>query len=65
MIKPLKNNLTFILFLSFFGIVGGYFTSLYMLETTELLEEAIAQIGSVEIFTLVYILQSFTYAVVL
>ena len=65
MIKLLKNNLTFILFLSFFGIVGGYFTSLYMLETTELLEEAIAQIGSVEMFTLVYILQSFIYAVVL
>jgi len=65
MIKLLKNNLTFILFLSFFGIVGGYFTSLYMLETPELLEEAIAQIGSVEIFTLVYILQSFIYAVVL
>jgi hypothetical protein len=65
MIKFLKSNIVFIAFLSVFGIAGGYFTSLYMLETPAMLEEAIAQIGSIEIFTLVYILQSFVYAVVL
>ena len=65
MIKLLKNNIVFIAFLSVFGLVGGYFTSLYMIETQppECLEEVVVQFGSIEIFTLVYILQSFVYAV--
>ena len=67
MIKTLKNNLTFILFLSFFGIVGGYFTVLYTIESlsSELLEETIAQAGSIEIIILVTTIQILLYSVVL
>jgi membrane protease YdiL (CAAX protease family) len=45
-----KNNLLFSLFLILFGLLGGYFTSLYSVEilSEDLLEETIAQVGSLD-----------------
>ena len=67
MTKFLKNNLLFICFLAIFGLVGGYFTALYTIESLspELLEETIAQAGSIEILILITSIQSFVYAVAL
>ncbi len=67
MVKFVKNNLAFILFLSVFGLVGGYFTGLYTIESlsTEMLEEIVNQVGSVEILTLITTIQSLLYAVAL
>ena len=43
----IKNNLLFSLFLILFGLLGGYFTSLYSVEilSEDLLEETLAQGG--------------------
>ena len=65
MVKLFKNNLAFILFLALFGLVGGYFTGLYTVESlsSEMLEEMIAEIGSVEVLVLITVIQSLLYAV--
>ena len=62
-----KNNLKYILFLAFFGLVGGYFTILYSIEllTPEAIEEAIAQVGSIELVILISTLQYLSYSVIL
>ena len=63
----LKKNLCFIILLAVFGLVGGYFTSLYSLESLapEMIEEAVAQLGSTDMLILVSTLQSLSYALVL
>lgn len=63
----LKSNLGYIIFLAVFGLVGGYFTALYSIEilSAELLEQTIAQIGSVDVLILITVLQSLFYSVVL
>ena len=47
----LKNNIKFIIFLLVFGLVGGYFTTLYSIESMppETVNEAVAQVGSLEV----------------
>jgi membrane protease YdiL (CAAX protease family) len=54
-----KNNLLFSLFLILFGLLGGYFTSLYSVEILSeyLLEETIAQVGSLDAVILISTLQ--------
>lgn len=54
-----KNNLLFSLFLILFGLLGGYFTSLYSVEilSEDLLEETIAQVGSLDAVILISTLQ--------
>lgn len=63
----IRNNLKFIAFLAIFGLIGGYFTALYSVEMldTNALEQAVSQVGSVEILILVSTVQSLLYAVVL
>lgn len=60
----MKKNLNYILFLLFFGLIGGYFTALYQLQ---MLDEAtkstlIDQLGSLDLFIPVYIAQTVGYA---
>lgn len=63
----INKNLKFLLFLAFFGLVGGYFTALYSVESMDptALEQTIAQVGSIEVLILITTLQSLLYAVVL
>lgn len=63
----IRNNLKFIAFLAVFGLIGGYFTALYSIETLDpdALEQAVSQVGSVEILILVSTVQSLLYAVAL
>ena len=60
----MKSNLKYILFLLFFGLVGGYFTALYQLE---FIDEAtkttlIEQLGSLDLFIPIYVVQTVGYA---
>lgn len=62
----LKRNGKYILFLTIFGLVGGYFTGLYSVEITspEMLEQVVQQVGSVEMVILITTVQSLLYAMV-
>lgn len=64
MISFVKKNLYFIIFLAIFGLVGGYFAGLYTIQSTDpaLLEEAIAQLGSVELIAVITATQTLGYA---
>ena len=67
MLKTIKNNFIFIIFLAAFGLVGGYFTALYSIESlsAELLEETVAQLGSVDMLIVITIAQATLYSVLL
>lgn len=58
--RTIKNNLPYIIFLVAFGLIGGYFTTLYSIETMpeESLNEAIAQVGSLDAVILITALQT-------
>jgi membrane protease YdiL (CAAX protease family) len=64
MISFVKKNLYFIIFLAIFGLVGGYFTGIYTLQSTDpaLLEEAIAQLGSAYLIAVITAIQAAGYA---
>ena len=59
----LKRNGKYILFLTVFGLVGGYFTGLYSVEISspEMLEQVVQQVGSVEMVILITTAQSLLY----
>ena len=61
----IKNNIKYIIFLAICGIVGGYFTGIYTVQTLypELLNEALTQVGNIEIIYFITALQSLGYAV--
>ena len=63
----LADNFKFIIFLAVFGLVGGYFTALYSVEalSPEILEEALSEIGSIDLLVIITTIQSLAYAVVL
>ena len=63
----IKNNLKHIIFLAICGLIGGYFTGIYTLQSLspELLNEALGEVDSVEIVYLVTAIQGLLYAVVL
>ena len=63
----IKNNWKYILFLAICGLVGGYFTGIYTVQSlsSELLNEALAEIGSVEVLYIVTAIQGLGYAVIL
>ena len=63
----IKKNLKFIIFLAIFGLIGGYFTALYTIDIMDqaLLEQTIAQVGSIEIAIAITTIQSLIYAVIL
>ncbi len=65
--KIIKNNLKYLIFLAVFGLVGGYFTALYSIQSLsqEVLDEAISQLGSIEIVIVITTLQSLGYALIL
>ncbi len=65
--EVIKNNVKFLIFLAIFGLVGGYFTALYSVDTLskEMLEEAISQVGSIDTLIIITTLQSLGYALVL
>lgn len=62
-----RNNLLYILFLAFFGLVGGYFTALYSVEILDdaAIDQVIAQVGSLDVVILITVMQSLLYAVLL
>lgn len=62
-----KENYKFILFMCFFGLVGGYFSGRYLLEsyTDEVLNDVVRQLGSKNMIVLVAMIQSLFYAFVL
>ena len=63
----IKSNWKYILFLAICGLVGGYFTGIYTVQSlsSELLNEALAEIGSVEVLYIVTAIQGLGYAVIL
>ena len=65
--EMIKSNLKYIIFLAICGLVGGYFTGIYTVQSlsAELLNEALAEIGSVEILYVVTAMQGLGYAVIL
>ena len=60
----IKNNFKYLLFLLFFGLVGGYFTARYSLEMVpqDAIDEAVAQVGSIEMVILITTIQCLLYA---
>ena len=64
--EKLKENYKFILTLLVFGLVGGYFTSLYSVEilSPDMLEQVVQQVGSIEAVILITTMQSLLYALV-
>ena len=65
--EMLKNNIKYIIFLAICGLIGGYFTGIYTVQSTpeELIDEALAELGSIEVLYIVITLQGLFYAVVL
>ena len=63
----IKNNFKYLIFLAFFGLVGGYFTAIYSIQSFDpkMLEEVIAQVGSLDLLVVITTLQSLGYALVL
>ena len=63
----IKDNLKYIIFLAIFGLIGGYFTALYTVQSLgqDMINDAIAQIGSLDALIIVTTLQSLGYALIL
>lgn len=66
MMKYIKENWKFFAFMILICIIGGYFTTIYTLQSFDqsLLEETIKQIGSKELFIAVSVAQISLYAVI-
>lgn len=62
----IENNLKYIIFLAIFGLVGGYFTALYSVQSLgqDMIDEAIAQVGSLDVLIIITIIQSLGYALI-
>ena len=63
----IKSNIKYLIFLFVFGLIGGYFTAIYSVQSLspELLNEALQEIGSIDILYVVLTLQSVGYALIL
>ena len=63
----IKSNLKYIIFLAVFGLIGGYFTALYTVQSVsqDVLNEAIAQSGSIDVLIIITTLQSLSYTLIL
>ena len=63
----IKNNYKYLIFLAIFGLVGGYFTALYSVQSVsqDVLNEAISQVGSIDVLIIITTLQSLGYALIL
>lgn len=60
----MKSNLKYILFLLFFGLVGGYFTATWQFSNLDeaTIAELAAQVGSADLFIPITVLQTVGYA---
>ena len=65
--REMKANVKYILFLSIFGIIGGYFTAVYQLQILDEATKAILseQLGSLDLLLPITVLQTVGYAVAL
>ncbi len=65
--QMIKDNLKYLIFLFVFGLIGGYFTSIYTVQSVnqEMLDEVIAQVGSLEMVIIITAIQSLGYALIL
>ena len=63
----IKGNLKYIIFLAICGLIGGYFTGIYTVQSLsqQLIDEALSEIGSIDILYIVTAIQGFFYAVAL
>ena len=63
----IKNNLKYLIFLVIFGLVGGYFTAIYTVQSLgqDVIDEAIAEVGSLDVLIIITTLQSLGYALIL
>lgn len=63
----IKDNFKYLIFLFVFGAVGGYFTAIYTVQSAsqEMLDEVIAQVGSLDVVIIITTLQSLGYALIL
>lgn len=63
----IKNNLKYLIFLAIFGLVGGYFTAIYTVQSLaqDMIDEAIAEVGSLDMLITITILQSLGYTLIL
>ena len=63
----IKNNLKYLIFLAIFGLIGGYFTAVYSIQSLsqDMIEEALAEIGSIDLVIAIITLQSLGYALIL
>lgn len=63
----IKNNLKYLIFLAIFGLIGGYFTAIYSIQSLgqEMIDEALAELGSIEMLIIIATLQSLGYALIL
>ena len=64
--KYIKENLIFFAFVILICIVGGYFTTIYTLETFDqsMIEDTIKQVGSKELFIGVSVAQVSLYGAI-
>lgn len=63
----IKSNLKYLIFLAVFGLIGGYFTALYSVQilSDEMIEEVLAQVGSIDVLIIITTVQSLSYALIL
>lgn len=63
----IKSNLKYLIFLTVFGLIGGYFTALYSVQTLsdEMIEEVLSQVGSIDVLIIITTIQSLSYALIL
>ena len=66
MMKYIKKNWIFFTFMILMCIIGGYFTTIYTLQTFDqsMIEDAIKQIGSKELFIGVSVAQLSLYGAI-
>ena len=66
MMKYIKENWIFFAFMILICIVGGYFTTIYTLETFDqsMIEDAISQVGSKELFIGISVAQVSLYGAI-
>ena len=65
--QTIKNNLKYLIFLAIFGLIGGYFTALYSIQSLnrDMLYEILSQIGNMDLLIIITTIQSLGYAIIL
>ena len=65
--QTIKNNLKYLIFLAIFGVIGGYFTALYSIQSLnqDMLDEILSQIGNMDLLIIITTIQSLGYAIIL